>query len=104
MDIGTIFNLDCLFQAGHESPEFSLDIILGDGSRTIEDRVERHLVLKIPFLEVRCLLLELFEGVDSTFLEAEIAVANETSRTMPIVVGLVCDLRIQAIHVIAMIA
>jgi hypothetical protein len=94
MNISTVFNLDGLFQAGHESPEFSLDVILSDGSRAIEDWIERHLILKVAFLEIRRLLLELLKRVDTTFFETEIAIANKTSWTMPIVVGLVCNLRI----------
>ncbi len=104
MNIGTVFNFNSLFQTGHESPELSFDIILRHGSRAIEDGVKRHLVLEVAFLEVRRLLLKLLERIDSALFKAEIAITNEASRTMPIVVGLVCNLRIQAAHVIAMIA
>jgi hypothetical protein len=60
--------------------------------------------LKVALLEIRRLLLELLKRVDTTFFETEIAITNKTSWTMPIVVGLVCNLRIQASHVIAVIA
>jgi hypothetical protein len=92
MDISTIFDFDGFLQAGHKPPEFSFDVILSYRPRAVEDWIEWHLVLEITLLEVCCLFLELLEGVDSSFFEAKIAVANKASWTVPIIVGLVWDL------------
>jgi hypothetical protein len=104
MNISAIFDFDCLLQASHKSPELSLNIVFGDWSGAIEDRVKWHLVLEVALLEICRLLLELLERVDTALLKTKLAIADETSRAMPVVVGLLRDLRIEAIHVIAIVA
>ena len=103
MDVSTILNFNGLFQAGHKSPEFSLNIVFGNGSRAIEDGIEWHLILKVAFLEIGGLLLELLQGINSTFLESKLAIANETPRAVPVIVWLMGDGRIEAVHMIAVI-
>jgi hypothetical protein len=104
MNIGAILNLNGLFQTCDQAPELSLDVIFRDRARAVEDGIERHLVLKVALLEVGGLLLELLERVDAALFEAKLTVANETPRAMPVIVGLVGDARVKAIHVIAMVA
>jgi hypothetical protein len=60
--------------------------------------------LKVALLEVGGLLLELFERVDAALLEAKLTVANETPGAVPVIVGLVGDARVKAVHMIAMVA
>jgi hypothetical protein len=48
--------------------------------------------------------LELLEGVDAPLLEAKLAVADETSGAVPIVVGLVSDLGVETICVVSVVA
>lgn len=59
MDIGSVLDLNRLFQVGNQSPKLSLNILLGDRSMAVELVVEWHLLLKVTLLEVVCLLLEL---------------------------------------------
>jgi hypothetical protein len=104
MDIGPVLNFNGLFQACDQAPEFSLDVIFSNRARAIEDWVEGHFVLEVALFEICSFLLELLKRVDATFLEAELAIANETSRAVPIVIWLVGDLRVKAVGVVAVVA
>jgi hypothetical protein len=70
----------------------------------VEDGVERHLVRKVLLLEVGGLLLKLFQRVQSTFLETELAVANQTPRAVPLGFRLDFERRVEAIAVVPMVA
>src|SRR5271169_1711297 len=87
--VGTVFHLDGFLQTRHQPPEFSLDIVLGNRPGTVEYGVERKSVLEIVLLEVRRLILELLERVCSTFFKTKLAITNQASRAMPIILWLV---------------
>lgn len=88
MDVCTIFDFNCLFQAGNQSPKLLLHIIFGDRPVTIVNRVDRHLVFKVALLEIGGLLLKLLQRIQASFLKAELTVADKTSRAVPLRLGL----------------
>jgi len=104
MDVSTILDLDSLLQTSNETPELSLNVVFRDRPRAIKYWIERHLILEVALLEVGSLFLELFERIDATLLESKLAITDETSRAMPIVIWSVDEWRLETIHVIAIVA
>jgi len=104
VDVCAILDLDRFLYIGDQTPELALDVVLGDRTVTVEDRVEWHLVLEVPLLEVVGLLLELLERVETALLESELAIAYKTPRAVPFRVRFEAKRRIQASTMIGVVA
>jgi hypothetical protein len=102
--ISAVLHLDGFLDVGNELPEFSFNVILCHGSHTIENGVEGHAILEIALLKVRSFLLELFERIETTFLEAELSITDEASRAIPLPIWLSFERRVEAKAVVSMVA
>ena len=86
MYVGAVLDLDCLCNAFDQPPELALDFILGRLSLDVGRRIWLNLGREIVLLEFVGLLLELSKRIDATLFEAKLSGANETFRTVPIVI------------------
>ena len=66
-------------------PELALNVVFRHRLRCISGRIEGCLGSKVTLLKMMGSFLELLERINTTFLKAELAGANEASRTVPVV-------------------
>lgn len=104
VNIGAVFYLYFLFHVRDQAPELALHVVLCDRSVAFQDRVERHPLLEVTLLEVGSLLLELTQGVEAAFLEAELSITNEASGAVPVGVWLGLKGWVQASAMIRVVA
>ncbi|KAI6762678.1 hypothetical protein HG530_008658 [Fusarium avenaceum] len=104
MNVSSVLNFDRFLEVSNQSPEFRLHVFFGDRSMTVEFLIKGHLLLKVTLLEVVRLFLELSKRVESSLLETELTVSNETSCAVPFSIWLSFQWWVKASWMVGMVA
>jgi hypothetical protein len=104
MDVRAVFHLNSLLEIRHQSPKFLLNVIFGNWSMTIENRVDWHLIFEVVLLERSSLLLELLQGVKASLFKTKLAITDEATGAIPLILRLCLDWGVEACAMVAVVA